>query len=355
MSKLSRTYAKQSVYNSHITTQSIFISGATGYIAQHIILQLLARGDKVVGQVRSAAKGDSFVKDFNNKNFSYEIVKVLEQEGAFDDVLAKHPEVTVFIHTASPVNFDIEDNERDILIPAIKGTKNVLASIKKSTPQIKRVVVTSSVVAAATHSELEDPKYVGGEDSWLPTTYEEGKSADAQSAYATSKKYAELAAWEFVKEEKPNFILSSVLPGYVFGPQAFESGLENLNLTAAVVANALQLKKDDEVPIFGGVSVDVRDIALAHIYAFDKEETAGKRLVGYNNRFLFQQVVDVIRKNFKDLTDVLPVGNPIAPDHFDTYNPFVDVESRKALGIDYIPFEKTIVEHITQILDHQKK
>ncbi|KAK6460306.1 dihydroflavonol-4-reductase [Scheffersomyces coipomensis] len=338
-----------------MTAQTVFISGATGFIGQHIIQQLLKKGYHVVAQVRSTSKGDALVKDFKSKNLSYEIVEVLEQEGAYDEALAKHPEVTAFIHTASPVSFDVEDNERDILIPAIAGTKNVLASIKKSAPQIKRVVVTSSVVAASTFSELEDPKYVGGETSWLSTTYDEGKSADSQTAYAVSKKYAELAAWEFVKEEKPNFILSTILPGYVFGPQVFEESVASLNLTAAFLASALQLKKDDPIPVAGGLSVDVRDIAKAHILGFEKEETAGKRLVVSANRFLFQEFVDIIRKNFKDLADKLPVGNPIPATYYDHYNKYDDTESKKALGFEYIPFEKTVVDHISQILDYEKK
>ncbi|KAK6462769.1 protein induced by osmotic stress [Scheffersomyces coipomensis] len=337
-----------------MSSQTVFISGATGYIAQHIIVQLLSSGYNVIGQVRSSAKGDTLSKDFNNKNFSYEIVKVLEEEGAFDEVLAKHPEVSIFLHTASPVSFHVEDNERDMLIPAVNGTKNVLASIKRVAPQMKRVVVTSSVVAASTFAELEDPTYVGGENTWLPITYEEAKTSDSQIAYAVSKKYAELAAWDFVKQEQPNFELSTVLPGYVFGPQAFESGVANLNLTAAYLASALQLKKDDKIPAAGGLSVDVRDIALAHILAFENKEAAGKRLVGYGNRFNFQQVVDIIRRNFKDLVNTLPVAE-FAPDFFDSYVPYGDVESRKALGIDYIKFEKTVVDQIAQILDYQNK
>ncbi|KAK6462768.1 dihydroflavonol-4-reductase [Scheffersomyces coipomensis] len=338
-----------------MSSQTVFITGATGYIAQHIIIQLLNKGYHVIGQVRSSSKGDALAKDVNNKNFSYEVVEVFEKEGSFDAVLAKHPEVSIFLHTASPATFSVEDNERDILIPAVDGTKNVLKSIKKVAPQIKRVVVTSSIVAAATFAELEDPTYVGGEDSWLSTTYEEAKTADSAVAYTVSKKYAELAAWDFVKQETPKFKLTTVLPGYVFGPQAFESGLKNLNLTAAFVANALQLKREDTIPAVISLSADVRDIAKAHILAFEKEDAVDKRIAVYSTRFQYSEFVDIIRRNFKEYDAKLPVTETLPADHFDNFVKFDDSKSRKILDFEYIKLEKTIVDLIAQVLAYQNK
>ncbi|KAK6460302.1 dihydroflavonol-4-reductase [Scheffersomyces coipomensis] len=338
-----------------MSSQTVFVTGATGYIAQHIILQLLKKGYHVIGQVRSVAKGEALEKDFSDKNFSYEIVEVLEKDGAFDEVLTKHPEVTVFLHTASPITFDVEDNEKDMLIPAVNGTKNVLSSIKKTAPQIKRVVVTSSVLSAANYSDFGDKSFACGEDQWLKTTYEEAKTSDAATAYAVSKKYAELAVWDFVKEEKPNFKVTTILPAYVFGPQAFESGVKNLNLTAAMVANALKLNKTDPIPVVTGVNIDVRDIALAHILGFEKEEAAGERLFGVSGRFIYDEIVDDIRTNFKEFDDQLPRTKKISSDFYDQWVKFNDVKSRKILGIKYIPLEKTVVDSITQVLDYQKK
>ncbi|KAK6197924.1 protein induced by osmotic stress [Scheffersomyces amazonensis] len=333
--------------------QTVFISGATGYIAQHIIVQLLKKGYNVVGQVRSAAKGDALAKDVNNSNFSYEVVEVLEKEGAFDEALLKHPEVTVFLHTASPVTFSATDNERDILIPAIDGTKNVLKSIKKVSPQIERVVYTSSAIAAASFEETEAPDFVGGEDTWNEFSYEAAVKGSAKDAYQGSKKYAELAAWEFVKTEKPNFKLTTVLPVYVFGPQAFVSGLKSLNLTAQVVANVLNLKKDDPIPEIGSNFIDVRDIAYAHIAAFEKENAVGKRLLVHSSRFNYQNIVDIVRKNFSKLADQIPVGTPVPKDFFSHYNKLHDSNAREVVGIEYTPLEKTIVDHIGQILDNR--
>ncbi|KAK6197923.1 protein induced by osmotic stress [Scheffersomyces amazonensis] len=336
-----------------MSAQTVFISGANGYIAQHTVVQLLKKGYNVVGQVRSAAKGDALAKDLKNSHFSYEVVEVLEQEGAFDEALTKHPEVTVFLHTASPATFSAEDNERDVIIPAVNGTKNVLKSIKKVAPQIKKVIVTSSAVAAGDINELEDPKFVGGEDTWNPITYEEAVKGDPVAAYQGSKKFAELAAWDFVKAEKPNFKLTTVLPVYVFGPQAFVSGLKSLNLTAQVVANILDLKRDDAVPAMENSFADVRDIALGHIAAFENDTAAGKRLLITSGRFNFQRIVDIVRESFPKLADKLPVGTPASKNIFDHYNKLNDSNAREVVGIEYIPLEKTIVDHIGQILENR--
>lgn len=147
-------------------TTSVFVSGATGYLAQQIIALVLSKGYKVVGSVRSEEKGANLKKLYGD-DFSYEVVKVLEQKGAFDEALKKHPEVTIFLHTASPVTFEVEDTEKEILIPAINGTKYVLQSIKDVAPQITRVVYTSSVVAMSVPEELGSPDVVLSEASFL--------------------------------------------------------------------------------------------------------------------------------------------------------------------------------------------
>ncbi|KAK6197926.1 protein induced by osmotic stress [Scheffersomyces amazonensis] len=336
-----------------MTASTVFISGATGFIAQHIILQLLKKGYNVVGQVRSSSKGDALAKDVKSSRFSYEVVEVLEKEGAFDNALASHPEVSVFIHTASPVTFSPEDNERDVLIPAINGTKNVLASIKKVAPQIKRVILTSSAVASGSFAELQDPKFIGGEDSWNPITYEQAVSGDAVAAYEGSKKFAEQAAWDFVKKEHPKFSLTAILPVYVFGPQAFVSGLKSLNETTQLIANVLQLKKDDPIPPVENSYVDVRDAAAAHIGAFEKDSAAGKRLLVTSGRFHYQNVVDIVRENFPQYADQLPIGTPAGKNQFAGYTKLEDSNATQILGIDYIGFKKVISDEIKQILDNQ--
>lgn len=53
----------------------------------------------------------------------------LMKEGSFDEAIKG---ATVVIHTAAVVTIVAKDPQRDIIDPAINGTKNILSAIKKS-------------------------------------------------------------------------------------------------------------------------------------------------------------------------------------------------------------------------------
>ena len=76
---------------------TVIVSGATGFIAQHVVKLLLSKNYQVIGTVRSQSKGEGLLKLFNNPtNLKFEIVEDVGSEGAFDNVLKSHPEATIF-------------------------------------------------------------------------------------------------------------------------------------------------------------------------------------------------------------------------------------------------------------------
>ncbi|CAH2354474.1 putative NADPH-dependent methylglyoxal reductase Grp2p [[Candida] railenensis] len=324
-----------------------FVSGATGFIAQHIVKQLLEKGYNVVGSVRSESKGENLKKNFGS-NFSYEIVEDLETVGAFDRALKRHPEVTVFLHTASPVAFQAEDNEKDIILPAINGTVNVLKAIKSSAPQVKKVIITSSVVTQIDGDELNS---AASEDTWNSISYERAKQ-DGRAAYVGSKTFAEKAGIEFVEKEKPNFTVSTVHPVIVFGPQAFDSEAKGeLNITNTFISGLLNLKASEgaELPPSDGPFVDVRDVAAAHLIEIEKPSN-GLRVLTYSEGFTNQKLLNILNKNFPelDLIKGSPTENLVGGDKIR------DAKSREYLGLNYISLEKTVVDTIKQFLEANK-
>ncbi|KAM9932409.1 hypothetical protein OXX80_007957 [Metschnikowia pulcherrima] len=329
---------------------SVFVSGATGFIAQHIIKLLLSKGYRVVGSVRSSEKGKHLVNTFGAKDaFTYEVVPSLEPEGAFDDALRKHPEVTVFLHTASPVNLAAEDVEEELLKPAVKGTKNVFRAIKHYGPQIKHVVVTSSVAAQFDYSRMQDPTHNVSEDSWNSITWEDSK-ANPFFGYMASKKFAEKAAWEFVEQEKPNFVLNVINPVYVLGPQAYDTEVKaELNFTAETVNKLLSLTPESELPEFDTPFVDVRDVARAHVAAFE-DNFENQRLLLSTSAFTTQILVDILNANLESLRGKLPVGKPRSkeePKCFKVNNE----KTRKLLGFSFIDLKTSVVDSASQILE----
>ncbi|CAH6721569.1 putative NADPH-dependent methylglyoxal reductase Grp2p [[Candida] jaroonii] len=328
---------------------TVFVSGASGFIAQHVVKQLIEKDYKVVGSVRSAAKGDQLKQDLDTPNFQYEIVEELSAPGAFDQALKKHPEVTVFLHTASPFRFDIEDIERDLLKPAIDGTKNALSSIKKYGPQVSKVVVTTSDIAMSyVNGDSSSPAIT--EDSWCDTTYEESLT-NSFAGYRGSKTFAEKAAWEFVKQENPNFTLNTVAPTLVLGPQAFASGIRGTLNTSSEIINAVLKNGPDEstVPDINANFIDVRDVARAHLHAFESDVKNFRYLV-VQSQFCLQYVLDALNKGIPSLKGKIPVGDGSKTEGLKSLPKVDNSRTRNLLG-EFIPLEQSVVDSANQILN----
>ncbi|RLV95735.1 putative NADPH-dependent methylglyoxal reductase GRP2 [Spathaspora sp. JA1] len=327
---------------------SIFVSGANGFIAQHIVKQLLEKGYNVVGTVRSASKGEDLKKLTQSEKFSYEVVPDIGAVGAFDEALKKHPEVSVFLHTASPVTFTTNDVENDLLLPAVNGTKHALQAITAYGPQIKRVVVTSSVVAVFGWYNHFDPNKTYTEEDWNPITWEESLENPA-TGYFASKKYAELAAWDYVKEKTPHFKISFVNPVFVLGPQAFEvKDKSELNFSAEIVNKVIKLGSDDTIPEFSGTFIDVRDVARAHIIAFEKEDAINKRLLLISDGFTNEGLALIINKSFPEST--VPKGDPIKDsEQLLKVHKYDNSKTKQILGFKFISLENSVIE--TQLIE----
>jgi NADPH-dependent methylglyoxal reductase len=339
-----------------MASTTIFVSGATGYIAKHIIKLSLSKGYKVVGSVRSAEKGDALKKQVNSENFTYEIVSSLTNPGAFDEALKKHPEVTVFMHTASPITLAVKDVEKDLLIPAIEGTKNALSAVKKYGPQIEKVVLTSSYVSITDVTEPVTHELT--EDSWNPTTWEKALQ-HPMAAYGGSKTFAEKAAWDFLKEESPKFSLAVINPVYVFGPQAYDDDAKgSLNLTAEMIGSILKLGPSDDVPKVTGSFVDVRDVARAHILLFERDFSGTRNLL-FGDPFSLAGALGQIRREFPELQSTLPNVSAEEIEKYDTVaksqTDFINNEAtKKRLGFKFTTFEETVRDSVKQILDANK-
>ena len=327
---------------------TVFVSGATGFIAQHVIKQLIAKNYKVVGSVRSKEKGESLTEKFGS-SFQYEVVADVAAEGAFDQALENHPEVTVFLHTASPFRFDVTDIQKELLDPATQGTENALRAIKIHGSQIKKVVVTSSYAAIMDLNTERNPEVTNTEASWNP-----GTAKDAQqnpiAGYLISKKLAEKAAWDFVENEHPNFTLTTVNPAYVFGPQAFDSDVKDtLNTSSEIINKVLKLKQNEEIPTMTGAFIDVRDVAKAHLIAFENETAKGKRLALAEGRFSNHDIARVVHEHFPEAAIPQPDAQKSAQEK-SVLCKLDFSETQRIFGSKYIDFDTSVVDSVKQIL-----
>ncbi|CCC66898.1 hypothetical protein NCAS_0A03400 [Naumovozyma castellii] len=336
---------------------TVFVSGATGYIALHVVDNLLKEGYSVIGSVRSQEKADHILKEFSNDcNLTLEIVPDISALDAFDDVFKRHgKDIKVVIHTASPVVFDPKDLDKDLLIPAINGTKSILESIKKyAADTVENVVITSSLAAQRKPSETNDSTVTIDENSWNNITMEEAHEC-VRNAYSASKVFAEKAAWEFLKNNADvvKFKLTTVMPGFVFGPQTFvDRSKSKFNHTIEIVRAIANAKTEDELYQCSGTYVDVRDVARAHLLAFQKKECAGERLSLSTSMFCTQSILNVINEDFPQLKGKITEGDPASENEtLDNMMSFNNDKTKKLLGFDFIPLRKSIDDTVNQLFE----
>ena len=340
--------------------QTILITGASGFIATHIVEAFLTAGYNVRGTVRSQQTADRVRQTFANYASQLELVVVpdVAKPGAFNEAVKG---VDGVIHTATAFQLSVQDNERDLLRPAIEGTRYILEETEKNAPKVKRVVLTSSFAAMLDLSKGTWPGHVYDDKDWNPVTYEEASKKDAPAAvaYCAAKELAEKEAWKFVRESEPRFDVATILPPMVYGPNKNATAtLSHLNTSSAVIYGLMSptSKPSDPVPPTSFWSyVDVRDVAQAHLRAFQVPEAGGQRFLVCGGNCSIQHIVDILRKDVPEVKDRVPVGKPGSG--FGGVELYTTDTSKsvKILGIKYHSLEQIVVDAAKSFLELEKK
>ncbi|XP_042445718.1 phenylacetaldehyde reductase-like isoform X1 [Zingiber officinale] len=304
----------------------VCVTGGSGYIASWLVKLLLQRGYTV--RDLDDPKKTEHLRALDGAAERLHLFKAnILEENSFDAGIEGCDGV---FHTASSFYQAVTDPQAELLGPAVKGILNVLASCKKVS--IKRVVVTSSMAAVEYNGRPRTPDVVV-DDTWFssPEICEQDKQW-----YVLSKTLAEDAAWKFAKENAIDIV--TINPAMVIGPLL----LPTLNTSAVAILNLINGSTSYPNASFGWVNV--KDVAMAHILAFEVPSASGRyclveRVVHYS------ELVRIIR----ELYPSLPVPEKCADD-----KPFVPIyqvskEKYKSLGLDYTPIETSIKETIESL------
>ena len=327
-------------------TQTILVTGATGFIAKHIVLQLLNAGHSVVGSARSldrAAELRAAVDPHLTDPAALDRLRVVALDLTRDDGWAEAMQgVDAVMHTASPFPMVQPDDEAEVIRPAVDGAVRALRAA--SAAGVGRVVLTSSVVAV-TNTDLPAGRTAHTEDDWTDLDH------PATNAYGRSKTLAERAAWEFVRDEAPGMALTVINPALVLGPP-----LDGTYGTSVGVVERLLHAKDPMLPRVGFSVVDVRDIAAMHVAALERPDTAGKRYIGAESFVWFHEVAAVLKQAHPERRIVTRIAPGLVIRALALFDPAIrsilpglgkrsDISGQRAreeLGIAFIPADETV-------------
>lgn len=300
------------------------VTGASGYIASHIVRLLLESGDAVRGTVRDAgdAAKTAHLRALPGAAERLALFSAeLEADGAYDEALAG---CDGLFHVASPLpaGKGAADPEALVLRPAIEGTRNVLASAARA--RASHIVVTSSMSAMAPAPEPP----VKDESHWSDA---DGQKA-RESFYGASKTLAERAAYAFVAERMPGARLCTICPTMVVGPMLQPT----VNLTMASLARWFRDGKGDACPDDSMSFVHVADCAAQHVAAMRNEALAG-RFMSLDRSLHWNDLVPLLRKIHPAMPDSAPRADPCRATQFDT--------TRQAtLGVPVRPLEEALAD-----------
>ncbi|XP_022084150.1 NADPH-dependent methylglyoxal reductase GRE2-like isoform X3 [Acanthaster planci] len=271
------------------TRERVLVTGASGFVASHVVQQLLQTEYNVRGTVRSLSN-ETKVKHLKsmcgNSRSPLELVEadLMNQESWISAV----KDCRYVLHIASPFPVSSPKDESELIIPAVDGTKNVLEACAK-TPTVKRVVLTSSVVAVADFSKVSEK--AACESDW--------PDVDVLDPYSKSKMLAEKAAWSFVEELKsrgdPTFELAVINPGYVMGPV-----ISGTSCTSMEVVKRLMCRDPPLIPKMNFSVADVRDVAASHIAAMTHPEAPGQRFIVTSGNIWMSDMSQVLNEEFHD-------------------------------------------------------
>lgn len=318
----------------------VAVTGASGFIAQHIIKLLLEKGYTVVGTVRSEKKGAELKERIGSTHFSYVVVDDLGKEGSIDKLLSDN-DIDYFLHTAMPFFYDTEHPKEDLVDPAVNGITSILASIERSPKKIKKFVLTSSDAAVYTADDEQNSSLSFNENSWNDSTAVDNPIV----AYYTAKALSEKYVWKFLKDKGEVFEFVSVNPVYVFGPQAYPLD-RPLNTSNTVILGMLNGEDFDNDK---GGFVDVRDVAKAHIFAIESPNAIGKRLLMSNGHFSNQMIADIINAKYPGKAAKGTPGS--GPKDITTLAKVDNSATKKLLGFDFISLKKSVEDTVEQALN----
>ena len=245
--------------------QRVLVTGGSGFIATHCILQLLSKGYRVQTTLREPGREHRLRSMLQQgggepgERLTVVAADLTRDDGWPAAVLG----CDYVLHLASPFPRSAVRDEDELVRPAREGTLRVLRASRDA--GVRRVVLTSSFAAVGYGHRARTGVF--DESVWTDL------SGGDVAPYPKSKTLAERAAWEFIARDGGALELSVVNPVAVFGPVLGPDYSTSILLLKSMLEGAPALPK-----LYFGV-VDVRDVADLHWRAMVQPAARGERFI----------------------------------------------------------------------------
>ncbi|KAF5357375.1 hypothetical protein D9758_005866 [Tetrapyrgos nigripes] len=299
---------------SKMAPRTVLVTGASGFVGAHVVKAVLNQGYNAVALARGAKA--AYIKKSGEKYG--EKLRVVEVDDIFNGQIDKEifKGVDGLIHVATPMPG--KTPIQDIIPAAIKGTLNIIEQAANA--GVKSVVVTGSMAS------LRNPENNFGNDAWNPLTKEQAVANGSPMAiYSASKKYSELAVWEWA-DKHPDVEVAVILPPLIVGPyerEFFDVQIDNQSISNKFMYSFLFPDANYPPHILW---TDVRDLAKAHVNALNAPPTSS---IG-RKRILFANPHEV---DNKDVLEILAAKRPQLKDRLNKGEP--PVAPLKKLPLDW--------------------
>ena len=242
--------------------KTVGIIGGSGFIGSYTTKKFLEEGYSVKVSVTDIKKSEKYQHLFNlenSDNLNISALKVEDLENLKDFI----SDCEIVVHGGTPFQLDVEDPQKELIDPTIKGTENFLEAIQEA-PIIENVVFIASVAAYNTNFPLP----AGGKKPH--DTYNEKDTpfiSEESHPYAQAKFIANKTVEKFIEENpKLSFEITSVSPVGVMGKSlsnredSTSTGLQFLFKNKIAPNPFVQMLYDTDAEM---ASVDVADVAEA--------------------------------------------------------------------------------------------
>ncbi|THU97690.1 NAD(P)-binding protein [Dendrothele bispora CBS 962.96] len=337
------------------TKRTVLVTGISGFIASHVVLELLKKGYSVRGTVR-ASRMESIRATVCKKYPNLEVIPI--EDVTKDDLSNALKGVDAVIHVP-PMMPPTEENPDETIKSIKEATLNVLRQANKV--GVNKVVITSSWAAtvnpvADVSKAFTDITFTGADWGIVDetATFKTGE-ANPMVAYFASKVMEEKAAWDYA-EKHPEIDLSTVIPTFVFGPFAPDFPPRSKEYLGSNTHVFGLLSSGGDLPMqMPPMFCDVRDVAKAHVAALLVDKKPGKRYLVNGGAFTWKEAVEHLTQAMPEIKPRLAStekATPLPP----TLCKIEVGPAEKDLGIkEWVGWRKTVEDTIKSLVEEEKK